>query len=30
VGHLEAFASAFGCRAGDPMVRPAAERLQLW
>jgi putative endopeptidase len=30
VGHLEAFAIAFGCRAGDPMVRPAAERLQLW
>ena len=30
VGHLEAFARAFGCRAGDPMVRPAAERLQLW
>jgi putative endopeptidase len=30
VGHLEAFANAFGCREGDPMVRPAAERLQLW
>jgi predicted metalloendopeptidase len=30
VGHLEAFARAFGCRAGDPMVRPAAERLELW
>jgi putative endopeptidase len=30
VGHLEAFANAFGCREGDPMVRSAAERLQLW
>jgi predicted metalloendopeptidase len=30
VGHLEAFAGAFGCRAGDPMVRPPAERLQIW
>jgi predicted metalloendopeptidase len=30
VGHLEAFASAFGCRAEDPMVRPVAERLRLW
>jgi predicted metalloendopeptidase len=30
VGHLEAFASAFGCQAGDPMVRAAGERLQLW
>lgn len=30
VGHLEAFARAFGCGAGDPMVRPAGERLRLW
>jgi predicted metalloendopeptidase len=30
VGHLEAFAKAFRCHAGDPMVRPPAERLQLW
>jgi predicted metalloendopeptidase len=30
VGHLEAFAKAFGCKAGDPMVRPPTGRLQLW
>ena len=27
VPHLEVFAKAFGCREGDPMVRPTAERL---
>jgi len=30
VSTLEAFATAFGCHAGDPMVRPPAQRLQLW
>lgn len=30
VSNLEAFATAFGCHAGDPMVRPPAQRLQLW
>jgi putative endopeptidase len=30
VSNLEAFAKAFGCHAGDPMVRPPAQRLQLW
>ncbi|HEY7479517.1 MAG TPA: M13 family metallopeptidase [Gemmatimonadales bacterium] len=30
VGHLPAFARAFGCKQGDPMVRPDSERLQLW
>ena len=30
VSNLEAFAKAFGCHAGDPMVRPPAKRLQLW
>jgi putative endopeptidase len=30
VGHLEAFGRAFGCKAGDPMVRLPDERLELW
>ena len=27
---LPEFAAAFGCKAGDPMVRPAAERCAVW
>jgi putative endopeptidase len=30
VSQVEAFARAFGCRAGDPMVQPAEGRLELW
>ena len=30
VGHLPAFALAFGCTAGDSMVRPDSLRLDLW
>jgi predicted metalloendopeptidase len=30
VSNLEACAKAFGCHACDPMVRPPAQRLQLW
>ncbi len=30
VGHLPAFARAFGCKADDPMVRPDSLRLDLW
>jgi putative endopeptidase len=30
VSQVEAFARAFGCKAGDPMVQPAASRLELW
>jgi len=30
VSQVEAFARAFGCRAGDPMVQPADRRLELW
>ena len=28
--NLPIFHEAFGCKAGDPMVRPAAERVQIW
>lgn len=28
--NLPAFAEAFGCKAGDAMVRPAAERVRIW
>jgi putative endopeptidase len=27
---MPAFAQAFGCKAGDPMVRPADERVKIW
>jgi putative endopeptidase len=30
VSHHPAFAEAFGCRPGDPMVRRPDERLQIW
>lgn len=30
LANLPAFATAFGCRAGSKMVRPEAERCQLW
>jgi putative endopeptidase len=30
VSNMTAFAAAFQCKAGDPMVRPAKERCQIW
>jgi putative endopeptidase len=30
VSNMPEFAAAFGCKPGDPMVRPAAERAQIW
>jgi predicted metalloendopeptidase len=30
VSHHPAFAEAFGCKPGDPMVRQPGERLQIW
>jgi putative endopeptidase len=28
--NMPGFAQAFDCHAGDPMVRPTAERCQIW
>ncbi|HEX5413805.1 MAG TPA: M13 family metallopeptidase [Terriglobia bacterium] len=30
LSNLGAFGTAFGCKAGDPMVRPASERCRIW
>jgi predicted metalloendopeptidase len=30
LANLPAFAQAFGCKDGDPMVRPASQRVELW
>src|SRR4051812_25773190 len=30
LSNIPAFARAFGCKAGDPMVRPESERAQIW
>jgi putative endopeptidase len=30
LSNIPAFAQAFGCKAGDPMVRPETERAQIW
>lgn len=30
LGNLPEFAQAFGCKAGDPMVRSAAQRVEIW
>ncbi len=30
LSNLPAFAKAFGCKAGDPMVRPPGERCGIW
>jgi putative endopeptidase len=30
LSNLPAFAQAFSCKAGDPMVRPASERCKIW
>jgi putative endopeptidase len=30
LSNIPAFAEAFGCKAGDPMVRPEGERAQIW
>ena len=30
LSNLPAFAKAFGCKAGDPMVRPPADRCGIW
>jgi putative endopeptidase len=30
LSNLEIFARAFGCKGGDPMVRPAGERCRVW
>jgi predicted metalloendopeptidase len=30
VSNLPAFAKAFECKAGDPMVRPPGERCTIW
>ncbi|MFZ0963795.1 MAG: M13 family metallopeptidase [Terriglobia bacterium] len=30
LSNLPAFAKAFGCKAGDPMVRPPASRCEIW
>ena len=30
VGHLPAFAEAFGCKSGDPLARPPEQQMQIW
>ena len=30
LGHLEEFQKAFGCKEGDPTVRPPDQRVQIW
>jgi putative endopeptidase len=30
LSNMPEFAAAFGCKEGDPMVRPAAERVSIW
>jgi putative endopeptidase len=30
LSNIQAFAQAFGCKPGDPMVRPESERAQIW
>ena len=30
LSNIPAFAEAFGCKAGDPMVRPESQRAQIW
>jgi putative endopeptidase len=30
LSNIPAFAQAFGCKPGDPMVRPESERAQIW
>jgi putative endopeptidase len=30
LSNMQEFAKAFGCKAGDPMVRPESERCQIW
>jgi putative endopeptidase len=30
LSNIPAFAKAFGCKPGDPMVRPDSERVQIW
>ena len=30
LSNIPAFARAFGCKPGDPMVRPESERVQIW
>lgn len=30
LSNIPAFAQAFGCKAGDPMVRPEVQRAQIW
>jgi predicted metalloendopeptidase len=30
LSNMPEFANAFQCKAGDPMVRPPAERCSLW
>jgi putative endopeptidase len=30
LSNIPAFAEAFGCKPGDPMVRPETERVQIW
>ena len=30
LSNIPAFARAFGCKSGDPMVRPESERAQIW
>jgi putative endopeptidase len=30
LSNISAFATAFGCKPGDPMVRPESERAQIW
>ena len=30
LSNIPAFARAFGCKPGDPMVRPETERAQIW
>lgn len=30
LSNIPAFAAAFGCKPGDPMVRPESERAQIW